>query len=562
MCGIWAVFGLATSTSVHSNTSFSKISHRGPDAWRIEHDKRIQNSCIGFHRLAIVDCIYGMQPMKIHAYPHLTLICNGEIYNCKNLAQQFGFKYETNCDVESAIHLFAKGGISMCARHLDGVFALCIIDSNKRRLYLARDPFGVRPLFRLRSGSGVLAVSSEAKGLMDMACDLEGTAWKLEPFPPGVVEAYQIRDDGTTTLLQSEKYYNIGSKPAAKPFVPYDDFHPTDIHANIRTLLRSAVRKRLMSDRRIGCLLSGGLDSSLVTALLVRLAKEEGISYPIQTFSIGMDNSPDIIHARKVAEYLGTEHHQVLFTPEDVRQVLDDVIHTLETFDITTIRASVGMYLIARYIKAHTDSTVIFSGEGADELCEGYIYFRDAPDAQAGAEESLRLLKDIYLYDGLRVDRTLAAFCLEARVPFLDQQFTHYFMGLPPAMRCPQKGIEKHLLRSAFDETDLLPKEILWRHKEAFSDGVTSKKKSLFNVIQDIVESQVTDNEMAGASKKYPHCTPPTKEAYYYRKQFEMQFPNQSHLIPYFWMPRWVTVNDPSARFISHYSADSDSAQG
>ncbi|XP_069690167.1 asparagine synthetase [glutamine-hydrolyzing] isoform X1 [Periplaneta americana] len=556
MCGIWALFGLETHTSVHSNTSFSKIAHRGPDAWRIEFDQKVKNAVVGFHRLEIVDCLYGMQPMKLHQYPHLALLCNGEIYNCKRLKEQFGFKYETNCDVECILHLYAAGGIEHAARNLDGVFAFCIVDTNKRHVYLGRDPYGVRPLFRLHTDNGILGISSEAKGLIELSHELDGAVWKLEPFPPGCVEEYEVKENSRTKVVMKKSFYNIGDRPYFKPLVPYESLSDKDIHANIRTLLTAAIRKRLMADRRIGCMLSGGLDSSLVAALLVKLAKEENIPYKIQSFAIGMGDSPDIVAARQVAQHIGTEHHEVSFTPEDVISVLDKVIYHLETPDITTIRASIGMYLISRYIKQNTDTTVVFSGEGADEVAQGYIYFRDAPSADVAHADSLRLLKDIYLFDGLRADRTTAAHSLELRVPFLDLQFTNYYLGLPAAMRQPQGGVEKHLLRSAFDSTDLLPKSILWRHKEAFSDGVASAKKSLFQVIQELVDSRLNEDALEKAPKRFPHCTPITKESLYYREVFEKSFPEQSHFVPYFWMPRWIDVKDPSARFISHYAAD------
>lgn len=556
MCGIWALFGLETHTSVHSNKSFSRIAHRGPDAWRIEFDQKVKNTVVGFHRLEIVDCLYGMQPMKLHQYPHLTLLCNGEIYNFKRVEEEFGFKYETNCDVEAILHLFATGGIEHCARNLDGVFVFSIVDSKNKRVYLARDPYGVRPLFRLFTKNGILGVCSEAKGLIDLSKELNGVAWKLEPFPPGHFEEYKIHDDGKVTLVTSKQYYVIGQKPYLNPLVPYDSLSDKDVHGNIRTLLTAAVKKRLMADRRIGCMLSGGLDSSLVAGLLVKLAKEANLPYKIQSFAIGMGESPDILAARQVAEYIGTEHHEVSFTPEDVNSVLDKVIFHLETPDITTVRASVGMYLISRYIKQHTDTTVIFSGEGADEVAQGYIYFRDAPSPDEAHKDSLRLLNDIYLFDGLRADRTTAAHSLELRVPFLDLQFTNYYLELPASMRQPQGGVEKHLLRSAFDSTDLLPKNILWRHKEAFSDGVASEKKSLFKVIQELVDSRLAEAALEKAPTKYPHCTPTTKESLYYREVFEKEFPNQSHFVPYFWMPKWIDVKDPSARFISHYAAN------
>lgn len=559
MCGIWALFGLDTQPLTCICENFDKISHRGPEAFKIEFDNRVKNGYLGFHRLTIVDGLYGMQPMRIHKYPHLFLLCNGEIYNCERLQNQHHFEYATKCDVESIMHTYVHAGADGVAQSLDGVFAFCLMDVSKRRVLIARDPYGVRPLFRLRSDDGQLVVSSESKGLMAISKHIKGK-WTMTPFPPGHHEEYEILQDGRTKLLESRRYHKPGDKPHFLTYVPWNALTPNDVHGNIRKLLSAAVEKRLMADRRIGCLLSGGLDSSLVAALLVKQAKEHNLPYKIQSFAIGMDDSPDIVAARQVAESIGTEHHEIIFTQQDVINVLDKVIYSLETFDITTVRASIGMYLISRYIKQNTETTVIFSGEGADELAQGYIYFRDAPNATDAHSESLRLLNDIYLYDGLRADRTTSAFSLELRVPFLDLQFNHYYLSLDPNSRQPQGGIEKHLLRSAFDGTGLLPDNILWRHKEAFSDGVASVKKSLFQIIQEIVEDRVSSEDLENSYVKYPHCTPRTKEAYYYRNVFESHYGGQAEsFTPYFWMPRWVKgVTDPSARFIKHYAANDE----
>ncbi|XP_043255961.1 asparagine synthetase [glutamine-hydrolyzing] [Colletes gigas] len=548
MCGIWALLGLDDQPFTCVCKNFEKIVHRGPEAFRIEFDKAVKNGYIGFHRLAIVDSFHGMQPMRLYTYPHLFLLCNGEIYNHKELGQEYGFQYSTECDVEVLIHLYAKKGAENVAKVLDGVFAFFLMDIKNKKILIGRDPYGVRPLFRLKSDDGQLAVCSESKGLMEITKQIT-SKWILEPFKPGHYEQYEILDNGRTKLLTRVNF---------KMYEPWDALNTTDILGNIRTLLSAAVNKRLMSDRRIGCLLSGGLDSSLIAALLVKYAKEKKLPYKIQSFAIGMSDSPDIIAARQVADFIGTEHHEVTFTEEDVTEILDKLIYQLETFDITTIRASIGMYLISRYIKHNTETTVIFSGEGADELAQGYIYFRDAPGSLEAHDESIRLLNDIYLYDGLRADRTTSAFSLELRVPFLDLQFTNYYLSLDATSRQPQGGIEKYLLRSAFDGTNLIPSNILWRHKEAFSDGVTSAKKSLFQIIHEIVGKHISNEIMANAYLAYSHCTPKTKEALYYRIVFEKHYGGQAErFTPYFWMPRWVKgVRDPSARFISHYAAD------
>ncbi|XP_076231024.1 asparagine synthetase [Calliopsis andreniformis] len=557
MCGIWALFGLDGQSLPCICKNFEKITHRGPEAFKLESDIVVKNGFLGFHRLAIVDNLHGMQPMRLYKYPHLFLLCNGEIYNHKKLSEEYGYKCSTQCDVEVIIHLYQNNGVENVAKMLDGVFAFCVMDIEKRRILIGRDPYGIRPLFRLYSDDGQLAVCSESKGLMEITKQIT-SKWVLEPFPPGHYEEYEILNDGRTKLLTRVNYHKPGDKPNFQVYIPYNDLSTTDIHGNIRTLLSAAVKKRLMADRRIGCLLSGGLDSSLIAALLVKHAKEENLPYKIQSFAIGMGDSPDIIAARQVANHIGTEHHEITFSQEDVKSILDKLIYQLETFDITTVRASIGMYIISKYIKENTKTTVIFSGEGADELAQGYIYFRDAPNPLESHNESLRLLKDIYLYDGLRADRTTSAFSLELRVPFLDLQFTNYYLSLDAASRQPQGGIEKHLLRSAFNDTNLLPSNILWRHKEAFSDGVTSVKKSLFQIIHEIVDESISDEELEKAQIKYTHCTAKTKEALYYRNIFEKYYGGQGEcFVPYFWMPRWVKgVRDPSARFIAHYAAD------
>ncbi|CAK9825316.1 Asparagine synthetase [glutamine-hydrolyzing] [Anthophora retusa] len=557
MCGIWCLFGLEIPSLTHICEHFEKIAHRGPDAFKFEFDSSVKNGYLGFHRLAIVDTLHGMQPMRLYQYPHLFLICNGEIYNHKEISLEHEFVCSTKCDVEVILHIYEHLGAESVARMLDGVFAFCLIDTKKRRILIGRDPYGVRPLFHLYSDDRQLAICSESKGLIGISKQIT-SKWTLEHFPPGYYNEYEIQSDGRAKLLTKVNYHKPGDKPSFKTSVPWNALNTTDIHKNIRKLLSAAVKKRLMTDREIGCLLSGGLDSSLIAALLVQHANEANLPYKIKSFAIGMGDSPDIIAARQVAEYVGTEHHEIIFSENDIANILDKLIYQLETCDITTIRASIGMYLISRYIKQNTETVVIFSGEGADELAQGYIYFRDAPNAVEAHNESIRLLKDIYLYDALRADRTTSAFSLELRVPFLDIQFTNYYLSLDAASRQPQGGIEKHLLRSAFDGTNLLPSNILWRHKEAFSDGVTSIKKSLFHIIQDIVDTRVTDEELENAHLKYPHCTPNTKEALYYRQIFEQHFGGQAeNFVPYFWMPRWVKgVRDPSARFIGHYKAD------
>ncbi|KAK7109193.1 asparagine synthetase [glutamine-hydrolyzing]-like [Littorina saxatilis] len=550
MCGIWAVFGSEDDVSVQCH-AVHKIGHRGPDAFRIENIQHFENCCLGFHRLSIVDDMLGMQPMRLYTHPQIWLIYNGEIYNHKQLDKDFKLNVSTNCDGEPMIHLYDKlrvEGPDAMAAQLDGVFAFCIMDTANRKVILGRDTYGVRPLFRVHTAdNGFLGVCSEAKGLLGLS---HGSKNGVEPFLPGHVEVYKLDLQGRATLESRTCFNSPGQIPKYRTLASPDS---NNMKENIRTLFEAAVSKRLMADRRVGCMLSGGLDSSVVAALLVKQSKELGIKYPIQSFAVGMKNSPDLKAARKVAKHLGTEHHEKIFTAEEALEIIPEVIDKLESYDITTVRASVGMYLISKYIRNKTDTTVVLSGEGADELAQGYIYFHNAPSAEEANEESRRLLKDLYMYDVLRGDRTTAGHGLEIRVPFLDHQFTSYYLSLPAEDRQPKEGVEKFLLRSSFDDGKLLPRDILWRPKEAFSDGIASAEKSWFQIVQEHCDKKINDTELEEAIKKYPHNTPRTKEALFYRKTFEEKFPEKGHWIPYMWMPKWVSTDDPSARTLKHY---------
>ncbi|XP_054620014.1 asparagine synthetase [glutamine-hydrolyzing] isoform X2 [Dunckerocampus dactyliophorus] len=486
MCGIWAVFGIDGCLSAQCVNAM-KIAHRGPDAFRFENVDGFTNCCFGFHRLAILDRMHGMQPLRVKSFPFLWLCYNGEIYNHLVLKKQFEFECQTEVDGEILLHLYQRFGIQKAAALLDGTFAFVLLDTANRKVFLGRDTYGVRPLFKLLTDSGLLAVSSEAKGLTGV------NPAKIIPFLPGHFEVFDLKPNSKVKSLQMAQFHECTKQPA---HALYDSvgrlatsFDEEIVKGNIRTLFENAVRKRLMADRRIGCLLSGGLDSSLVAATMVKLAKEAGLQYPIQTFSIGSADSPDILAARKVAAYIGSEHHEVNFTAEDGIQAVEKVIESLETYDITTIRAAVGMYLVSKYIGEKTDSVVIFSGEGSDELTQGYLYFHKSPSAEAGAEESVRLLKQLYLFDNLRADRTTSAHGLELRVPFLDHRLTAYYLSLPPEMRTPRHGVEKYVLRDSFKGVKLIPDEILWRRKEAFSDGVMSEKKSWYIVLEEYLDS-------------------------------------------------------------------------
>ncbi|GAB6030477.1 hypothetical protein CHUAL_007341 [Chamberlinius hualienensis] len=551
MCGIWAIFGSEINVHKHFANSYHSISHRGPNSWKIESDRNYKNGLLGFHRLAIVDDMRGAQPMRLMTLPHIWVICNGELYNCKEVGKEFNFPYESGCDIESIIHLYNKEGIDFCASHLDGVFAFCLVDIEKQKIFIARDTYGVRPAYKMTTNNGILGVCSEIKGLIELP-KVIGEC-KTEAVAPGHIEEYNIMKNGKTTFVRSTRFHRIGDQPKYTLYFPLKDFEFEDIFSNIRNLLTAAVKKRLMSQRRIGCFLSGGLDSSLLSAILIKLAAEENFPYRVQTFSIGLESSPDIIAAKKVSEYIDSEHHELIITENDIINSISKVIYHLESYDITTVRSSIGLYLLSQFISKTTDTIVIFSGEGSDEVTQGYIYFRNAPSAEEADREHRRLLEDIHYFDVLRSDKMTAAHGLEVRVPFLDHQFSAYYLSLPTELRRPKNGVEKYLLRKAFDGTNLLPDEILWRQKEAFSDGMASVKKSLYTVLQQYAESQVTDEQLFRAKTRYLKNPPLTKEALYYREMFQKYFPGQDDLVPYFWMPRWCNATDPSARFISHY---------
>ncbi|XP_073438179.1 asparagine synthetase [glutamine-hydrolyzing]-like [Dendrobates tinctorius] len=558
MCGIWALFGSDECLSVQC-LSAMKIAHRGPDAFRFENVNGFTNCFLCFHRLAIVDQLYGMQPLRVKKFPYLWLCYNGEIYNYKQLEKHLGFEYQTMVDGEVILHLYSKYGIEQMAALLDGVFAFILLDTANKKVFLGRDSYGVRPLFKLLTDDGFLAVCSEAKGLIDLKHSRTSSS-KIDPFPPGHCEVFDLKLSGKVASVELIKFHSFKDEPQ---HAEYDSLGKLQagmdretVKRNICLLFENAVRKRLMAHRRIGCLLSGGLDSSLVAATLLKLMRESNLPYPLQTFAIGMDDSPDLLAARKVANHIGSEHHEIIFGAEEGIQAVDEVIFTVETYDVSNVRASVGMYLISKYIRKKTNSVVIFSGEGSDELTQGYIYFHKAPSEEEAAEDSERLLRELYLFDVLRADRTTAAHGLELRVPFLDHRFTAYYISLPPELRVPKNGVEKYLLREAFESSDLIPKDILWRPKEAFSDGLSSTKKSWFSILQDHLEQQVDDTMLEKSAEKFPFNSPKTKEGYFYRQIFEKYYPGRADWLTHYWMPRWIHATDPSARTLTHNKSD------
>ena len=505
----------------------SCISYRGPDNTKV---KNVENYTFIFHRLAIMDTSHaGDQPFEDNRW---VLICNGEIFNYKLLKQQYtDYPYISHSDCETIIPLLENHRLPEACNILDGEFAFVAYDKRHKRIIAARDPMGIRPLFYGYTKEQEIAFASEMK-------DLIGFCEKVYPFPPG-------------------HYYN-GEE--IKPFcelyrVPGGKQYQMDkILVNIRNILIASVVKRLDADVPIGYLLSGGLDSSLVCAIAQRHTTK-----PITTFAIGLDNKPiDLKYAKQVADYLGTNHHEVIFTAQDIKDVLRTIIWHTETWDVTTIRASTPMFLLCKYIRANLDIRVLLSGEVSDELF-GYKYTDYAPTAVAFQKESQKRIKELYMYDVLRADRCISGNSLEARVPFSDRSFVEYVLEIEPELKLNTYGMGKYLLRKAFEGTELLPDEILYRDKAAFSDAVGH---GLAETLIDMAEARYTDEEFAAKVKEYTENPPLTKEGLMYREIFRELFPNQDHVICGYWLPNreWPNCDlvDPSARHLPNYGASGE----
>lgn len=502
---------------------FGATVSRGPDDSRVIDTGR---GLLAFHRLAIMGLTpEGMQPFEMDGS---YVVCNGEIYGYEKLRRRLSVKYtfKSGSDCEILLPMYREYGTDMFSM-LDAEFALIIYDAESDSYIAARDPIGIRPLYYGYDKAGVMVFASEAK-------NLTGLCEKILPFPPG-----HYYKDGKFVC-----YCDI-SKPAS---VLHDSVE--DICRNIHEKLIAGIEKRLVSDAKVGFLLSGGLDSSLVCAIAQRKSKT-----PIRTFAIGMsEDAIDLKYAKQVADYIGSEHTEVIMTREQVLASLDSVIHILGTFDITTIRASMGMYLLCKWIHENTDIRVLLTGEISDELF-GYKYTDFAPSAEAFQAESEKRIRELHMYDVLRADRCISSNSLEARVPFGDLDFVKYVISVDPEKKLNTYGKGKYLLRHAF-EGDWLPYDILYREKAAFSDAVGH---SMVDHLKDFANEFYTDEEFELKHQKYTHAAPFTKESLLYREIFEKYYPCQSEMIVNFWMPNkeWegCDVNDPSARVLSNYGA-------
>lgn len=522
MCSIMCYFGKDISKERFTEC-LNKTHMRGPDAMQVVET---EFGYLGFARLAIMGLSEaGMQPFEMDGS---WVICNGELYGFRKLKEELikrGYTFKSGSDCELLLPLYEEYGLEMF-EHLDAEFACVIYDAKTKKLIAARDPIGIRPLFYGYSKEGSIVFASEAKSLISIVD-------KIFPFPPG-------------------HYYVDGE------FIPYETIEKVhgyihdDIDAitkNIHDKLTAGVEKRMDADAPLGFLLSGGLDSSLVCAIASKM-----VDKPIRTFAIGMDvDAIDLKYAKMVADYIGADHTEIIMTKQEVLDSLETVIEALATYDITTIRASMGMYLVCKAIHEQTDLKVLLTGEISDELF-GYKYTDFAPNAAEFQKEAQKRIHELYCYDVLRADRCLAANSLEARVPFGDLDFVRYVMAIDPAKKMNVYGKGKYLLRKAFEEDHILPDEILWREKAAFSDAVGH---SMVDDLKEYANDFYSDEEYETLKKKYTFATPFTKESLLYREIFEKYYPGQAEMIPDFWMPNkeWegCDVDDPSARVLKNY---------
>ncbi len=524
MCSIMGYCG-SGATFASFSEAFDKTVSRGPDDTKIIDTG---NGLLGFHRLAIMGLTpSGMQPFELSGS---YVVCNGEIYGYEKqweALKKKGYTFVSDSDCEILLPMYREYGTAMFAM-LDAEYALIIYDGDKGEYIAARDPIGIRPLYYGYDGEGVILFASEAKNLV-------GLTKKILPFPPGY-------------------YYKNGRFECYTDIAKVDKVCQDGLEAvchQIHDKLVAGVEKRLVADAKVGFLLSGGLDSSLVCAIAQKKS-----DVPIKTFAIGMsEDAIDLKYAKQVADYIGSDHTEIYMTPDDVLSSLETVIAMLGTFDITTIRASMGMYLICKAIHEQTDIRVLLTGEISDELF-GYKYTDFAPSAEEFQKEAEKRIRELHMYDVLRADRCISVNSLEARVPFGDLDFVRYVMSIDPELKQNKYGKGKYLLRHAFENGDYLPDSILWREKAAFSDAVGH---SMVDYLKEYAESKYTDAEFEERCQKYRHATPFTKESLLYREIFEKYYPEQSEMIVAFWMPNkaWkgCDVKDPSARVLSNYGA-------
>ncbi|TJY37233.1 asparagine synthase B [Pontimicrobium aquaticum] len=551
MCGIVCAFDLKKKSEKLRPQILEMaktIRHRGPDWSGIYSDDK---AILAHERLAIVDPASGKQPL-FSEDKKLVLAANGEIYNHRQLRKQFpDYSFQTESDCEVILALYKEKGFDFIDE-MNGIFGFAIYDVKRDEYFIARDHMGIIPLYIGWDKQGTFYVASELKAL-------EGVCTKIELFPPG---HYMSSKDGEFVQWYKRDWEDYDAVKDNK----------TEI-AEVRQALEDAVHRQLMSDVPYGVLLSGGLDSSITSAIAKKYAerrieaddKEQAWWPQLHSFSVGLKGSPDLKAAKKVADHIGTVHHEIKFTIQEGLDAIKDVIYQLETYDITTVRASTPMYLMARVIKS-MGIKMVLSGEGADELFGGYLYFHKAPNAKEFHEETVRKLSKLHMYDCLRANKSLAAWGIEGRVPFLDKEFIDVAMRINPQDKIINgERMEKWVIRKAFE--DMLPESVAWRQKEQFSDGVGY---SWIDTLKEVVEQEVTDEQLENAHFRFPIQTPQSKEEYYYRTIFESHFPSDaaalsvpqepsvacSTKIALEWDEAFKNMNDPSGRAVAKVHDD------
>ena len=557
MCGIACIFNIKEQTPElrqKALTMAKRIRHRGPDWSGIYCGG---SAILAHERLSIVDPQSGGQPLYSPDRRQV-LAVNGEIYNHRDLRADFAgeYQFQTGSDCEVILALYRRYGTDFIER-LSGIFAFALYDEERDEFLIARDPIGVIPLYIGRNADGTLYCASELKAL-------EGLCDEYEPFLPG---HYYWSREGEMRRWYRRDWTDYDAVRDRYASLPADEAWQAQV-ADVRTALEAAVRRQLMSDVPYGVLLSGGLDSSVISAVAKLYADrrietdgQQAAWWPqLHSFAVGLKGAPDLEKARLVAEHIGTVHHEIHYTIQEGLDAIRDVIYYIETYDVTTVRASTPMYLLARVIKS-MGIKMVLSGEGADEVFGGYLYFHKAPNAQAFHEETVRKLSKLHLYDCLRANKSLSAWGVEGRVPFLDKEFLDVAMRLNPvAKMCPGHTIEKKIVREAFAQ--LLPEAVAWRQKEQFSDGVGY---SWIDTLKAVTAAAVTDEQMAHAAERFPINPPQNKEEYYYRSIFEEHFPSASaaRSVPSVpsvacstaealaWDASFRNLNDPSGRAVA-----------
>ena len=609
MCGIFAVLNNSHDNNYkkynYFKSEFMKGQHRGPEY--STYKNVMIKADFGFHRLAI----NGLNPNSHQPIIHddIVLICNGEIYNYKELYTLMGIDPETDSDCEVIIHMYKYYGIKQTLQMLDGVFAFCLIDyrlnTNSSKMYVARDPYGVRPLYMMKP-TKYSKTNSPDNNLYVFASELKMLSgiyqnenignkkyYDIEQFKPGSLSYFEMQHlaNPTWKSVFNQKYHFTGFSSCI--FKDNFDNDYQRVYKNIQYYLTNAVEKRCCtSDRPIACLLSGGLDSSLITAIVNEYHKKNNLP-TLETYSIGLEGSEDLKYAKQVSKYLGTKHTEVVLSEKEFLDAIPNVIYDIESYDTTTVRASIGNWLIGKYISEHSDAKVIFNGDGSDELAGGYLYVGSAPDTIEFDRECRRLLSNIYTFDVLRSDKCISSHGLEPRTPFLDREWVQYYLSIPIEMRCKTRDmafdnkeefVEKFLIRHSFsmehfkniEGNALLPNEVLFRRKEAFSDGVSKQTRSLYEITKEHAEKIFNDTILPESvitpidyEKKYDkvvsfhplmshvnnHLVPDDAEKFYYRYLFEKNYKGLGKILPYFWMPKYIDSTDSSARTLNIYKS-------